>query len=74
MMGQIFGNIPETKLADYDCFIQVTFRNVQDYIDVKEDPVYKQVIFPDHANFADLSKSKMITGWLETHIADGKLV
>ena len=73
-MAQIFGDVPEGHIADCDCFIQIVFRDVQDYIAVKEDPHYKQVIFPDHANFADMTRTTMVTGWLETHVVDGKLV
>lgn len=74
MMAQIFGNLPECSLSDCDCFIQIVFRDVQDYIAVKEDPQYKEVIAPDHANFADMSRTTMVTGWLDTLVVDGEVV
>ena len=74
MMNQIFGDFPETGMADFDCLIQITFRDVQDYIDVRQDPLYREVISPDHGNFADLARTKMVIGWLETHMAYGKLL
>ncbi|KAL1963920.1 hypothetical protein VTN77DRAFT_7726 [Rasamsonia byssochlamydoides] len=75
LLTQIFGSMPETQqVADYDCFIQIVFRDVADYIAVKEDPHYKEVIFPDHANFADMARTKMVTGWLEVHVENGRVV
>jgi hypothetical protein len=74
MMNQIFGNFPETSVADYDCFIQIVFKDAQDYINVKEDPIYQQVVMPDHHHFADMKRTTMVTGWMETHIAGGQIV
>jgi hypothetical protein len=74
MMGQIFGSFPEGKTADYDCFIQVLFKDVEDYIRAKEDPYYQNVINPDHANFADTTRTVFVTGWVESHIVDGNVV
>lgn len=73
MMGQIFGNFPEDHISPYDCLIQIAFRDAQDYINVTEDPQFKEVVFPDHAHFADTQKTTVVTGWLETHLVDGKL-
>ncbi|KAL3473671.1 EthD domain-containing protein [Aspergillus californicus] len=73
MMKRIFGNFPEGKTADYDCFIQILFRDVEDYIRAKNDPYYQEVILPDHANFADNERTVFVTGWVHTLILDGKL-
>ncbi|KAL4912426.1 EthD domain-containing protein [Aspergillus aurantiobrunneus] len=73
MMKQIFGDFPEGKTADYDCFIQILFRDVEDYIRAKNDPYYQQVIFPDHANFADNERTVFVTGWVQTLILNGEL-
>lgn len=70
----MMGGIPESCIADYDCFIQIVFRDVQDYVNVKNDPHYKQVVMPDHGNFADEKRTKMATGWFERHIKDGQAV
>ena len=72
MMGEIFGEIPESCVADYDCFIQMVFRDLQDYISVKNDPHYKQVVMPDHGNFADQKRTKIVTGWYEKHVSQGQ--
>ena len=74
MTRQIFDKLPESSVADYDCFVHIVFRDVQDFISVTSDPLYKQVIIPDHENFADSERTKMITGWFGRHITEGKAV
>lgn len=74
MLQQIFGNLPEGHTASYDCFIQILFKDVDDYIRAKDDPYYRDVIFPDHANFADPARTTFVTGWVETHISNAQLV
>ncbi len=69
----MFGTLHERKVADPDCFVQIVFRDVQDYVNVKDDPHYKQVVMPDHANFADPERTVMVTGWFERHIGRGDL-
>lgn len=73
-MKRIFGDFPEGNTADYDCFIQILFRDVEDYIRAKNDQYYQNVIFPDHANFADSKRTVFVTGWMEAHIIGGQLV
>ena len=68
----MFGGYPENKIADPDCFVQIMFRDVQDYVNVKNDPHYQQVVVPDHLNFADAERTAMITGWFERHIGTGE--
>ena len=74
MIGQMFEGLPGSNVADYDCFIQIVFRDVQDFVDVKNDPHYKRVVAPDHGNFADQKRTTMVTGWFERHIAGGRAV
>ena len=74
MMQQIFGPLYDSNLAPYDCIIQIAFNSPQDFINVKNDPHYKQVVMPDHVNFADTERTTMVTGWLETHIENGIIV
>lgn len=77
MMGgleRMFPNLPSVNTAPYDAMVQIVFRDVEDYIRVKDDPHYRTVVNPDHANFADASKTLMSAGWFERHIADGQLV
>ena len=73
-MGQIFARLPEHLIADYDAFIHIVFKIVQDSLNVTNDPHYKQVVVPNHRNFADHERTTMVIGWLGTHIVDGKVV
>jgi hypothetical protein len=52
----------------------MAFHSPEDFIAVKEDPHYKNVVLPDHGYFADVQRTTMVTGWLETHIENGILV
>lgn len=58
----------------FDAIVQIVFRDVQDYINVKDDPYFRDVVNPDRFNFADDAESKMVFGWFERHVADGKIV
>ncbi|KAG6989879.1 hypothetical protein G7Y79_00062g093570 [Physcia stellaris] len=60
--------------ADYDCFVQAIFKDVEDFVRMKADPYYREVVAPDHENFADTTRSSMTTGWVEDHVLDGKIV
>ena len=44
--------------ADYDCFVQAHFRDVEDFVRMKADPFYKEFIVPDHEKFADTTRSR----------------
>ena len=46
------------NVADYDCFSQVVFEDLEGYKAMKEDPWYKEHLMNDHENFADVRKSK----------------
>lgn len=55
-MSQLFD--PQmAKVADFDCFSQVIFKDIEDYKRFKQDPWYKEHIMGDHENFADTKKS-----------------
>jgi hypothetical protein len=62
------------NLADFDCFSQVTFKGVDDYKRMREDPWYRKQIAGDHVNFADTQRSMMTIGWVTDFIEHGKLV
>ncbi|KAH8589375.1 EthD domain-containing protein [Bisporella sp. PMI_857] len=62
------------NLADYDCFSQVVFKDVEHYKAMKEDPWYKEHLVNDHEKFADTQKSKMTIGWIVEFIRDGEVV
>lgn len=56
-MNQLVG--PQFEgVADYDCFVQVVFRDVKDFVAMKKDPFYIQEIMPDHERFADTKRSR----------------
>ena len=74
LMGQIFEWLPDSGIADYDAFIHIVFKEVQDFINVANDPHYQQVVVPDHQNFADHERTTMVTSWFETHIVEGKAI
>lgn len=63
-----------TNLADFDCFSQVWFENVEDYKRMKHDPWYKLHLVGDHEKFADTKKSMMTIGWVTEIIRDSKVV
>jgi hypothetical protein len=70
----LFPNLPSVNRSPYDAFVTIVFRNIEDYVSVKNDPHYLSVVNPDHANFADGPSTMMSFGWFEKHVADGKLV
>ena len=56
-MSQIAG--PQfNNFADYDCIINATFPDIQNFLDMKADPFYKERVAPDHENFADTKRSR----------------
>ncbi|KAK3674114.1 hypothetical protein LTR78_005961 [Recurvomyces mirabilis] len=73
-LDKLFPNLPSVNRSPYDAFVQIVFRDVQDYINVKDDPHYMNVVNPDHVNFADGPGTMMSFGWFERHVADGKLI
>lgn len=68
------GPVPAHKVDDADCVVQIVFRDVQDYVRVREDEHFKTVVNPDHDVFSDPARTKFVTGWFEFHVADGKAV
>lgn len=57
LMDQLVG--PQFNgTADYDCIVQATFRDVADFVRMKNDPFFKEKVAPDHENFADTQRSK----------------
>ncbi|RJE19623.1 hypothetical protein PHISCL_08041 [Aspergillus sclerotialis] len=57
LMGEIF-DAQFANIADYDCIIQIQFRDVQQFVQLKEDPEYQKIIAPDHERFADTKRTK----------------
>jgi hypothetical protein len=73
-IDQLFPNLPAVNHSAFDAFVTIVFRNVQDYVNVKNDPHYMEVVNPDHGNFADGAGTRMSFGWFERHVKDGLLV
>jgi hypothetical protein len=48
------------NLADFDCFSQVVFRDVEDYKKMKQDPFYREKLVGDHEKFADTKRSMSV--------------
>ena len=58
-MSQLFG--PQfANVADYDCIIQVVFRDIKDFVRMKADPFFLEKVMPDHENFADTKRSRYV--------------
>ncbi|KAL1868126.1 hypothetical protein Daus18300_006108 [Diaporthe australafricana] len=46
------------NVADFDCFSQVVFRDIETYKKFKQDPYYKKHLYGDHVHFADTKRSQ----------------
>ncbi|KAK3386513.1 EthD domain-containing protein [Podospora didyma] len=62
-----------SNVADYDCIVQIQFRDVDQFVALKSDPEYKK-IFHDHEKFADTTRSKMTIGWVQDFLRDGEII
>ncbi|KAL4756995.1 decarboxylase tpcK [Aspergillus foveolatus] len=62
------------NVADFDCFSQVVFKDIEDYKRMKQDPWYKEHLVGDHEKFADTKRSIMTIGWVEEFVRDGEVV
>ncbi|PQE13807.1 conidial pigment polyketide synthase Alb1 protein [Rutstroemia sp. NJR-2017a BBW] len=57
LMGELFD--PQfANVTDYDCIVQIQFRDIEQFKALKADPEYKRSIMADHENFADTKRSK----------------
>lgn len=45
------------NVADFDCFSQVVFRDIEDYKRFKQDPWYSEHLKGEQNNFADTENS-----------------
>ena len=46
------------NIVDYDCFSQVIFSDIEEYVKMKEDAFYLEWARGDHENFADTRRSR----------------
>ena len=68
------GHVPENSISECDAVIQIVFNDIEDYLRVRKDPHFVSVVNPDHANFADSTRTRFSTGWFEVHVQDGRVV
>lgn len=72
----MLGDLVKGKLAEYDGFVELYVRE-SEFERLKhaiEDPYYKDEVAPDEKEFIDGDRSRMILGWEEVFIEDGKIV
>ncbi|KAI9036624.1 uncharacterized protein KD926_001637 [Aspergillus affinis] len=76
MAAQLLGPVPraDRQIADYDCVVQIMFRDIQDYLKARDDPFFREVIGPDHEHFSDTERTMFLTGWVEKLIVDGVIL
>ncbi|TIA33335.1 hypothetical protein D6C78_07617 [Aureobasidium pullulans] len=73
LMSRIVG--PQfSNTADYDCFIQISFDDIEDFVRLKADPHFLENCTPDHENFADTNRSQMTIGLVHDLVLDGQIV
>lgn len=48
------------NVADYDCIVQIQFRDIQQFVSLKADPDYIKAIASDHEQFADTKRTKYV--------------
>ena len=60
--------------ADYDGFVELLMPDLSCYEKALSDQHYKDVIAPDDTYFADMERSKIMVGWEEVYVKDGKVV
>ncbi|KAF1811961.1 hypothetical protein P152DRAFT_398042, partial [Eremomyces bilateralis CBS 781.70] len=61
-----------SNIADYDVIVQIVFKDIEDFVRMKADPIFMKNVTPDHENFADTKRSKMTIGWISQFVKDGK--
>ncbi|KAI1293161.1 EthD domain-containing protein [Xylaria venustula] len=73
LMSKIF-DAQFANIADYDCIVQIQFRDIEQFIALKADPEYKKALFADHENFADTKRTRMTIGYVRDFLRDGVIV
>ncbi|PGG97985.1 hypothetical protein AJ80_09607 [Polytolypa hystricis UAMH7299] len=75
LLEKVYGDkLPTASIYDCDATIQIVFKDIEDYLRVRQDPHFTSVVNPDHLNFADPNKTRFAMGWFEVHIKDGQVV
>lgn len=79
LQGTLVKSLPsleldEDRFADYDGMVELLMPDLGCYERAMNDQYYKDVIAPDELEFADMKKSKVLVGWEETYVENGKAV
>lgn len=64
LMAQLYDS-QMANVADYDCFSQVVFEDLESYKRMKQDPWYKEHLVGDHEKFADTKRSRQVGSGLD---------
>ena len=60
--------------AGYDGFVELLMPSLECYEKALQDEYYVNVVSKDDQYFADMGKSKILVGWEEHYVVDGKVV
>ena len=63
-----------TNLATFDVIVTIVMPDIDTWVRLKADPFFKQDVAPDHARFADTTRSQMMLGWYTPLLTDGVLL
>ena len=74
MLNRTHPGVPAESQSDCNIVVQIVFKDIEDYVRVREDPHFTNVVGPDHKNFADSARTRFVTGWFEVHVTDGQVV
>lgn len=66
--------MPDFAVATYDGFVELLMRDLEDFKRAQQDPFYVEKVAPDEAKMADPAKTKIIVGWEECYVLDGKVL
>ena len=66
----MFPHMPSVNVPSFDAIIQIVFRDPENYLAMKKDSRYSELLIPDAAQFADASNTLMTYGWHEKHISN----
>ncbi|KAJ5785207.1 uncharacterized protein N7503_010419 [Penicillium pulvis] len=66
------------EYSDHDFVVQIIIPNLESFLALKDDPIYKERVAMDHLKFADRTdrarRTRMSLGYVHEIISDGKVV
>jgi len=66
--------LSQANIADYDGLMELTMPSLSCFDEAQKDPYYLEVVAPDELKFADVPRTKILIGWEEVYVKDGKKV